>query len=362
MKHTILEYPNCNKFLSKKTDFEFSQPELFLAMAHAQIRIRMTAQQAWNRVVSGYLELHEFFDSRKDFLLHPMYYKSFKDSILTSYSAKIGDAFGLILMEELGLTYFVHFEDLGLKAGRKKRPDYWFYNPKTDWSVLLECKGTTQQKFPTKFFDKTVPEGATQQIEPWLPLRIGSSMTTEGVCVGALVNQHYNGLLTKVVMVKPRGFAKHTGLFPSSALLEHHYGRWLLALGFPNMARALIRRQLYNRTDEANRAREFSSRGYVRRSVSNLGLGMGLTIGLEQQIFEDLVKAVQVVSAERSAWLQEALSERFGQQSQLPIEYDDEEQPVLQLGQRVMTREDNAPNMATRRDGTMLIINQLLDS
>jgi hypothetical protein len=119
---------------------------------------------------------------------------------LKDYSARhmtgvVGDGLAYLQMIRDGYEWFDHFENLPLtgSSGTARSPDFVF-SRRDDLSVAISESKATRGSSKERF-GQTVSKAYTEQVSPYLGLKLGSSVASHGFAIGSYLTSNVRGEL-----------------------------------------------------------------------------------------------------------------------------------------------------------------------
>ncbi|MFB9952516.1 hypothetical protein ACFFP0_27040 [Rhizobium puerariae] len=119
---------------------------------------------------------------------------------LKDYSARhmtgvVGDGLAYLQMIRDGYEWFDHFENLPLtgSSGTARSPDFVF-SRRDDLSVAISESKATRGSSKERF-GQTVSKAYTEQVSPYLGLKLGSSVASHGFAIGSYLTSNLRGEL-----------------------------------------------------------------------------------------------------------------------------------------------------------------------
>lgn len=224
--------------------WRFPLLRLYSSLAQAGVRADMLDQEIQLERLAAFSRYHRHFRDDRLLSFKRSFAGYYKDAEVTAYSARIGDAVGLMAAHRENFCWFVHFEDLGIgnKVHQRKRPDYLIIDPFARRVRLLECKGSLGKAGP-KALQGRLATALREQVEPWMGLQVQYRAATapvpvsEGMVVGTLIKARVNRVHVEVV--RPAAHPAAAVVSPVVGLGALHYSRYLRVLGLPRLARFL---------------------------------------------------------------------------------------------------------------------------
>ncbi|AYG64334.1 hypothetical protein [Rhizobium jaguaris] len=163
----------------------FTPAELFGAMAQCSSRLALDQQATQAHVEACRLLIARHVEEDSDDFAFLESVRGLKDYLRKSMTALVGDGIAYLQMIADGYRWVDHFENYTVHGDvdTDRTPDFIFSRSSDDFVALAESKATKGSS--KSAFDKTVREGYSGQVEPYLAIEIGSFIASHGFAIGS---------------------------------------------------------------------------------------------------------------------------------------------------------------------------------
>ena len=324
--------------------------KFFLAMARGGV-LNATPTDVFLEMLSLFMLLSRHVYGGSDLRMNSDFFDNprYVDFYFKYLMGRMGNALGLLYLEERNFPWFAHFEDVNYAVHAPKvpspsnRPDFLSANDRE--VVLLECKGTSANK-AWSGGKTSVTQAYRNQVAPWIGGRIDKVPIEAGYSVVSQLRKSHG---TTILSLHTSTSATHPSL-PSESVVRANYAKsmeliggqfWTLAASLSSRVRVPDRTRLLRRR-VGGIPFLFLSEGSVASPQPFLSL-FRIRLGIEEEILELLTSLVRSTESEvERAAILERLSLRTQEIAQAALD-------IVQEGAEI------SDEIAAFLDGTIAI-------